>query len=137
MTGGIKSVSLDVGGVIVSAAGFRDIGTYCGELDGMLGLLNLRTKFWMDPACSDEETTRLDVPVCSSLCGSADSISCIFGTSLHLVEIVYVVSELTSTFLSLNVAWFDVLGVFFETGVAVGVDDVVNEWRRIGSVNGD
>jgi hypothetical protein len=32
-------------------------------------------------------------------------------------------------------AWFDVLNMVFEGGVAVDVDDVLIEWRRIGVVN--
>jgi hypothetical protein len=126
------NVLLGVGGVVDVSAGFWDVETCWDELGDETRLLDRRSTFRRDPACSNEETAWLDMPACSSSCGSAGSVSCVLGHPCTSFDVVYIISELVGTFWSQNMAWFDVLDVVVEAGDAVVVDDEAVEWRRTG-----
>lgn len=88
----------DIGDVVDVATGFLNVeSSWCSPV-GMVCLLDRRTAFRRDPACSDEETACLDMPDRLSLRGSTGSVSCVLGHPCTSFDIVYVVSELTITF---------------------------------------
>jgi hypothetical protein len=105
------------------------VETCWDELGDEPRLLESCEVFLSVPGRSNEETACLDVPACSSSCSSTASVSFVSETPSTSFEVVYILSNLkvAGVFCSRNVAWFDVLGVFFETGVAVGVDNVAVE----------
>ena len=104
VTDGVEGVSLDVRGIVVVVAGFRDIGTCCGKMDGVLELLDLPTKFWRDTALSDKETACLKAPVCLSSYSPAAFVSWVLGCPGTSFDVVYTTIEAVEAFWPLNVA---------------------------------
>ena len=118
----------DIGDVVDVATGFLEVeSSWCPPV-GMVCLLDRRTAFRRDPACSDEETACLDMPDRLSSCGSTGSVSCVLGHPCTSFDVVYVVSDLARASWPRNVACFDIWSVVVEASDAVVVDDEAVEW---------